>query len=67
MAGYDSNVVPAREGSAEAVWLFPRDDGLDKLVASYVSGDHKVNPKQFMQSLSKTRKQLHNFMNNLHS
>lgn len=67
MAGYDSNVVPAREGSAEAVWVFGRDDELDTIVASYVGGDHMVNPKTFMANLSKTRKQLHEFMNNLHS
>lgn len=65
--GYVSNIVPAREGSAEACWVFPRDGKMDSIVASYVGGDYRIEPKKFMENLAKTRHQLHQFMNDLHS
>lgn len=62
MQGFDtSGLVWKKRTSRQAEWLFDRDDRLDKIVSEYNSGTHQVEPRQFMTTLKKVRKQLYAF------
>lgn len=63
MQGYDTSCLarPKRD-SRQAEWQFDRDDRLDKIVSDYNSGTHQVEPRQFMSTLKRVRKQLYGFL-----
>jgi hypothetical protein len=57
-----SRLVRKRQDSRQAEWQFDRDDRLDKIVSEYNSGTHQVEPRQFMSTLKKVRRQLYGFL-----
>lgn len=65
MQGYDtSGLKTISPDSRQAEWAFDRDDRLDKIVSDYNSGTHQVEPRQFMTTLKRVRKQLYHFLDN---
>lgn len=63
MQGFDtSGLVWKEQGRRQAEWEFDRDERLDQIVSNYNSGTHQVEPRQFMTTLKKVRKQLYAFL-----
>jgi hypothetical protein len=63
MQGFDtSRLVRPKKNSRQAEWEFDRDDRLDKIVSDYNSGTHQVEPRQFMSTLKRVRRQLYLFL-----
>lgn len=63
MQGYDTGgLVRPKQQSRQAEWRFDRDDRLDKIVSDYNSGTHQVEPRQFMSTLKRVRRQLYVFL-----
>jgi len=63
MQGYDTGGLSRkREDSRQAEWMFGRNDQLDEIVRDYNSGTHRVEPRQFMSTLKKVRRQLYSFL-----
>lgn len=63
LEGFSGEIQRTSPRSKEAEWVFERDEKLDQVVTGYVSGDYRVEPKQFMQQLTKVRRDLHDFRN----
>jgi hypothetical protein len=62
MQGYDTSGLERIGTSRQAEWKFDRDDQLDQMVRDYNSGTHRVEPRQFMSTLKRVRKQLYSFL-----
>lgn len=46
----------------EAVWVFPRDEAVDEIVADYHAEACEVEPRAYNVTLRKTRDELFNFL-----
>lgn len=63
MQGFDTSaLVMPKQDSRQAEWQFDRDDRLDKIVSEYNLGTLKVEPRQFMSTLKRVRRQLYAFL-----
>lgn len=63
MQGFDTGtIVQKSKNSRQAEWQFDRDGRLDQIVSNYNSGTHQVEPRQFMTTLKKVRRQLYGFL-----